>query len=448
MAAIRPDLFHHFQGATCGISLERVQNPVFTTCDEAPLRADLMDRICQEIFRERKKTGEYPRWYTERGIEFSPTMDALKISTAVRAKIGPEASESCRLLTEEGLFHRDGLHLYDRENLDRAFQTKKECPICKNNTGEIAFSKAYFCYVKYQDRDYYLKDASLYREFQFAKMKNFCRRVISHITLSNLEIDLRFGVITSVIVYSVLITTRLQFIGDRILKPQIALAGFLEKLCHACGILRWIVHDSPVKVSFFEFQCTTFLQICGDYLPNLFHPYLLKILNLDILLVQIYSRLSEARRIQIREIFYPVFALHRFLLEKINQVNSLPAPDCAYISAGCTLLNGLSLVHFYFNHPWTNPLNQLSNFSFKYIHFISRIFLIWNLLSYTIQTLGSSIFVLPHSEDRSWQWVKIVEWNQFLRTQHPFVLALCTIGESILYLRKQRFTYQQHFVVR
>jgi hypothetical protein len=163
----RPHLFSSFAARDCPIYLSPITDPLFTYCNQAKTRLELIDRICSEIFEAQQKTGEYPAWYAENGIRFSEAMDALKIDPEIQNKIGPDAPAYRRLLTPEGIFSSNGLHAYQTESLiDWLYRGQRSyCPECSQPSG-AAFSKAYHCFVKYQDPDRYLTDESIQQTFQ------------------------------------------------------------------------------------------------------------------------------------------------------------------------------------------------------------------------------------------------------------------------------------------
>lgn len=168
----RPHLFSSFGVRDCPIALSPITDPLFTYCNEAKTRLELIDRICSEIFEARQKTGEYPGWYSENGIRFSEAMNALKIGPEIQNKIGPDAPAYRRLLTPEGIFSSNGLHAYQTESLiDWLYRGQRSyCPECSQPSG-AAFSKAYHCFVKYQDPDRYLTDESIQQTFQTEKQR-------------------------------------------------------------------------------------------------------------------------------------------------------------------------------------------------------------------------------------------------------------------------------------
>ncbi len=141
MTIQHPNLFQKFGAPTCPISYGPITEPVFTTCNEALTRAQLIDRIILAIFEQK-----IPPWYTERGIQFEAAMEALHIPHDIRAKIGPQASLSQRLLTDDGYFNPAGLHLFEKEEIVRWIQDRATCPQCTRNSN-IAVSKTFYRYI-------------------------------------------------------------------------------------------------------------------------------------------------------------------------------------------------------------------------------------------------------------------------------------------------------------
>lgn len=172
MAARSVDLFKRFGIPDCPISHGPVTDPLFADCNEAQIRTDLMDQICKKIFEVNQETGSYPDWYSENGIRFSEAMDVLKIDLKIRERIGPDAPSYRRLLTSEGTFNEEGLHLFEKDLLINWLYRGQSahCPQCIQPCS-TAFSKAYYCFVKYQNPDIYLTDKDIEKTFQTEKQR-------------------------------------------------------------------------------------------------------------------------------------------------------------------------------------------------------------------------------------------------------------------------------------
>lgn len=172
MASNSVDLFKRFGIPDCPISHGSVTDPLFADCNEAQIRTDLMDQICKKIFEVKQETGKDPIWYTENGIRFSKAMEALKIDPKIRERIGPDAPSYRRLLTSEGTFNEEGLHLFEKDLLINWLYRGQSahCPQCIQPCS-TAFSKAYYCFVKYQNPDIYLTDKDIEKTFQTEKQR-------------------------------------------------------------------------------------------------------------------------------------------------------------------------------------------------------------------------------------------------------------------------------------
>ncbi|MBS0647713.1 MAG: hypothetical protein JSS10_00640 [Verrucomicrobia bacterium] len=167
MAADTVRLFAKLGIPDCPIGQSPIANPLFADCNEASVRVDLMDKICQAIFEARKNTQSDPAWYVDNKIRFDEAMTALNIPPEIRNKIGPHAPLFKRLLTAEGVFNKDGLHIYERENLINWVYVNLHgrCPEC-TQPSRTSFSKAYFCFIQYQNPHQYLADPEIEKTFQ------------------------------------------------------------------------------------------------------------------------------------------------------------------------------------------------------------------------------------------------------------------------------------------
>jgi hypothetical protein len=167
MAAETARLFTKIGIPDCPIGQSFITDPLFADCNEAKIRTELMDKICQAIFEARKNTGSDPTWYVDNKIRFEEAMDALNITPEIIEKIGPNASLFRRLLTADGIFNENGLHVYQKENLINWVYVNRHgrCPECTQSS-RTSFSKAYFCFVKYQNPHQYLTDPEIEKTFQ------------------------------------------------------------------------------------------------------------------------------------------------------------------------------------------------------------------------------------------------------------------------------------------
>lgn len=167
MAAETARLFTKIGIPDCPIGQSPIADPLFAECNEAQVRTDLMDKICQAIFEARKNMGSDPVWYVENKIRFDEAMTALDIPQEIRDKIGPNAPLFRRLLTPDGVFNKDGLHICEKENLINWVYVNRHgrCPEC-TQPSRTSFSKAYSCFVKYQNPHQYLTDPKIEETFQ------------------------------------------------------------------------------------------------------------------------------------------------------------------------------------------------------------------------------------------------------------------------------------------
>jgi hypothetical protein len=158
------NLFQNFTSTPfCAILYDETKQPAWTACNEGADRAIVIDKLCQAIFDARTR-GSDPSWYTEQGIQYETAMRELGITDEVKDRIGPQAKAASLLLAANGAFNLDGLHIFDWEKLVENLEKGRLCPNCRNRKAKMAFSKAYYCYVKYGDCNRYLTDAAVQRE--------------------------------------------------------------------------------------------------------------------------------------------------------------------------------------------------------------------------------------------------------------------------------------------
>jgi hypothetical protein len=168
MAAIaHPNLFSNLMAPKCPILFDHTTEPVMTSCNEGTLRAKLIDRICHEILKANAR-GSRPSCFTERGILFNEAMQALAIPEDTQRRIGPSAPSSTRLLTQEGIFNADGLHIFDMNELASAMTASDaaRCPNCRLQPSQMAISRSYYCYIKYNNPYVHLTNQRAAREFE------------------------------------------------------------------------------------------------------------------------------------------------------------------------------------------------------------------------------------------------------------------------------------------
>ncbi len=230
MSVQRPNLFQKFVDLQCPLTWGEISEPFFTTCNEAEARTQWIDRICREIFETRRTTGEYPAWYTERGIQFEAAMDGLSVDPTVRSKIGPLATNNERLLDNEGYFNPDGLHLYDREGIVPWIHSRGTCPKC-TRVSNVAVSKAFWCYIKYENSNHYLLHPEVAGEFQisslrthvqFTQIQQKCIELVSYL--------IHFAIFTVHSYYAILtIDTLFKTDSSLILNYSLKIHNFLLK---------------------------------------------------------------------------------------------------------------------------------------------------------------------------------------------------------------------------
>ena len=151
---------------SCPISGNRIDEPAFTSCNNAAERLEIINRIFDSLYR----SSERPEWIDIEGkITFTKLKESLNLSNELEAKIGYLADSEHALLTLEeslqetkGYINVKGLHVYEKSAIEGRILEEQSCLTCKKDQMTRVFTSGYVTRKwKYNDPEFHITNLSL-----------------------------------------------------------------------------------------------------------------------------------------------------------------------------------------------------------------------------------------------------------------------------------------------
>ncbi len=447
MSVQRPDLFHHLRDPSCIISHEMTTTPVFTSCNEGGIRAHLMDRICKEIFQIMRDRETFPDWYTDRGIDFVRAMDALHISEQVRDRIGPQtARNNNRLLSEDGCFNKDGLHIYEKNELNRNLERTDLCASCRQPS-EMVISKAYYCYVKYQNPHHFLEHPEVEREFQIKKhsFSRLLRDVLEIIDFIEGCFLVSLVVSPYASLFSRILEPDFQAYVEGVLRRQFWVVRRIDILYQMAGLFSLFQRNSAVEMDFSVHNAFQLIDFWKNHIPQSCSPYLINgflTFCFILYLSQFFNRRPLYQRVE-----GSLIELHKTVMEGIRKIQMKVYNIAFHRYIQNLTYMTLSAANYIFLLQRLMSLNQQSLWILDQINTISKIIISIESHLFLLSNMHMIAFGnIPPLENQGWNWVGMVQRNQFLRSQSPYLAAIYTLFRNVIDL-KTRVLNNQPVVV-